>query len=313
MSSLRTRVRSPGFTLIELLVVIAIIAILIGLLLPAVQKIREAANRMKCSNNLKQIGLGLHNYQSTHDMLPPMSRLDPTRRGNNTWQDQAEKGNLWIYLLPYIEQDNVYKLSELTNPRNPSIDDAATAPFSLASKTINLYLCPSDDSNKPSATWSNGWVVSNYVANHDAFYNPNDGGVMSNWHDPAIAYQASISSTYNDGTSNTLGITEAYARCGPTGTLWAHETVTPDWHAMFNDWQARGPNSKFQIMPTQAQCNRFLPQQIHSSGINALMMDGSVRNIKSTVNPNAWWAALTPSGQAVDPVTGVSYELLSLD
>ncbi|HEY8505507.1 MAG TPA: DUF1559 domain-containing protein, partial [Gemmataceae bacterium] len=132
-------------------------------------------------------------------------------------------------------------------------------------------------------------------------------------HDPALSYQASIASTYKDGTSNTLGITEAYARCGDTGTLWAHETVTPDWHAMFNDWNARGPASKFQIMPTRAQCNRFVPQQIHSSGINALMMDGSVRNIGSTVDPNAWWAALTPSGQAVDPVTGVDYELRPLD
>src|SRR4029453_11922690 len=121
------------------------------------------------------------------------------------------------------------------------------------------------------------------------------GGWMSNWHDPAQAYQAKFAS-YVDGTSNTLGITEAYARCKDQGSLGAPETVTPEWHAMFNDWNARGVNSKFQVMPTQQQCNVYLPQQIHHSGINGLMMDGSVRLIRSGVDVNVWAAALTPKG-----------------
>src|SRR5688572_12022563 len=110
MCSHRPRSRSSGFTLIELLVVIAIIAILIGLLLPAVQKIREAANRLKCSNNLKQIGLGLHNAHDTRGEFPPMSRYDGTVPGN-PGGEAGEKSNLWISLLPFIEQDNVYRLS----------------------------------------------------------------------------------------------------------------------------------------------------------------------------------------------------------
>lgn len=294
--------RWVGFTLIELLVVIAIIAILIGLLLPAVQKVREAAARMSCSNNLHQIGVGLHNYHSAMGKFPPMSRCGATNPAD--CRDPFEKGNLWIYLLPYIEQDTVYRLSPPPgpSPRSPSIDNGATAALSLASKTIKAYLCPSDGSNQPAATWTNGWVVSNYIANHDAFHNPNDGGWMGNWHDPNLSYQGSLERTYQDGTTNTIGVTEAYGRCGSTGTLWAHETVTPDWHAMFNDWNARGPASKFQVQPTQAQCNRFIPQSAHSGGIMVMMMDGSVRFMGQSIDPNVWAAALTPAGGEVVPL-----------
>jgi len=294
MSSLRSR-RPSGFTLIELLVVIAIIAILIGLLLPAVQKIREAANRMKCSNNLKQIGLGLHNYHSTYDAFPPMGRYTAA-----TPSRPEERSNLWISLLPYIEQDNIYKLSPGPSPRDPSVD--AGDPKSIANKTIKIYLCPSDRTNQPTATWTLGWEVANYVANHDAFHNPTDGGWMSNWDSGQSSYQARLGATYTDGTSNTLGITEAYARCGSTGTLWAHEPVNPDWHAMFNDWSARDVNSKFQVLPTQPLCDPHRPQQIHTGGINVMMMDGSCRTLPASIDVNVWAAALTPSGGETLPL-----------
>jgi hypothetical protein len=251
---------------------------------------------MQCSNNLKQIGLALHNFHSTSEKFPPMSRLA------NSGQPNEERANLFYYILPYIEQDNIYKLSPNRNVRNPSIDNPATAPMAFGSKVIKTYLCPADATNVPNSTWTDGWVVGNYVANHDAFHNPNDGGWMSNWDAGQSSYQARLSATYKDGTSNTIGLTEAYARCGSTGTLWAHETVNPDWHAMFNDWTARDVNSKFQIQPTQDQCNVHVPQSIHTAGILVMMIDGSVRLVGNSVSPVAWAAALTPAGGETIPL-----------
>jgi len=146
-----------GFTLIELLVVIAIIAILIGLLLPAVQKIRAAAQRMSCSNNLKQIGLGVHNYESTHMELPHPGQCDSTGGAATVYMTQSTP----TLLLPYIEQDNVYRMMDHTltfanmaaagynttqlHPKSIGriYNDAAHPATILAAQTqIKIYVCP---------------------------------------------------------------------------------------------------------------------------------------------------------------------------
>lgn len=164
------RPNHKAFTLIELLVVIAIIAVLIGLLLPAVQKVREAANRMTCSNNLKQIGLACHNYHDTNGNLPPGGIIGKYANGNDNWDD--DRGSLWVHVLPYIEQDNVLKLlvsnygTINTDPKNQSsinpigkaITDHRNSTGAAGSKKliIKAYRCPSDGNGLED-------VISNYV------------------------------------------------------------------------------------------------------------------------------------------------------
>jgi prepilin-type N-terminal cleavage/methylation domain-containing protein/prepilin-type processing-associated H-X9-DG protein len=145
-----TRARWPAFTLIELLVVIAIIAILIGLLLPAVQKVREAAARAQCQNNLKQIGLAVHGFHDVHKFLPPAGTSDGKPFSSGPWPNAGEGTNWSVYILPYIEQGNVWNRLTFTgdagwtdNPgqKNSSAVNNVTL---AAGAVMPIYRCPSD-------------------------------------------------------------------------------------------------------------------------------------------------------------------------
>src|SRR5687768_14879280 len=153
--------RRRGFTLIELLVVIAIIAALIALLLPAVQQAREAARRSQCKNNLKQIGLGLHNYHDTHRTFPP-ALISSGRYANSTYAPVLNTTG-WVLILPYIDQAPMYNKynfnvpSSISNPLGgrPLAGGASTSDANkpIYSTKLEVYNCPSDPNNSPTFTY----------------------------------------------------------------------------------------------------------------------------------------------------------------
>lgn len=297
-----------AFTLIELLVVIAIIGILIGLLLPAVQKVRDAANRVRCTNNLKQIGVAVHNFASTYDKVPPVEGVapgawNPYAGSSNAPSPDGTYGSLFFYILPYIEQDALYRQAN-GNSHN------------VGSTIVKAYLCPSDQTTS-SASWGCGVMISdaiqrtgfascNYAANVMAF-------------DPKTP--RSLTQAMPDGTSNTVTFAERFRNCSPSSggcTLpaWAWNTIVNGgdpwnsptfgaaqaaaaWGGPYNNMNAGGAqfsygSAAFQAGPSPQQCNWYVTQGPHGGSMQVGLGDGSVRAVSNSISLTTWVNACTP-------------------
>ena len=287
-----------GFTLIELLVVIAIIAILIGLLLPAVQKVREAAARMKCSNNLKQLGIGLHNYHDANGTFPKC----PTLGGTTSIGWNA-------MILPYIEQDNIWR------GMNPNIGAYVSGVNRNAGRfRVAMFLCPSYNVEQSSSTIDNAGgqnaFTIHYVGNAGPFgTNPATGaayqvngpassqgglaceGVLPYYPGPSSStptIPAGVTITHiSDGTSSTLMLFEVAwtglenspgsLRAWPRGCAWNNDcTAVKNVRNAMNTVRYNGGGN----------FNNISMGSNHTNGCNVAFADGSVRLLSKSVDLN---------------------------
>jgi prepilin-type N-terminal cleavage/methylation domain-containing protein len=272
--------RRTAFTLVELLVVIAIIGILIGLLLPAVQKVREAALRTEDSNNFRQLNLATHNCNDTYGRLPPAYNNFPNPAGANG--PPAGMGTLQYFLLPFLEQDNVYMSVTMTS------DNIMNIP-------LKVFMGPADPTMPSNGTVNSmmfGGIFGgcSYASNYLVFGNTPGG-------------QARIPSSFTDGTSNTILFGPNYTDCNGTQYMWNMGCCgnPPTWPYYYD------PSVNYlalplpQFRPNPKQCDPSLLQSPYLGIILVGLADGSVRNLSSGVSAYSWNLALNPNdGLAFD-------------
>jgi prepilin-type N-terminal cleavage/methylation domain-containing protein/prepilin-type processing-associated H-X9-DG protein len=315
--------RRRAFTLIELLVVIAIIGILIGLLLPAVQKVREAANRMKCSNNLKQMGLALHNYHDTNQTLP-------NGQAQSLLMEDAPTGNGYgyhegwqLFILPYMERSADFQIW-MANRSIGTWEIPGTLPNNGSALRVPSYICPSDPlGGKVAIANEYGQPEgphSNYAGNAGptAFGQTGGGTKLAGVLFPKSSVRVA---DITDGTSNTLlaseillapdaGATDPYIAGDRRGRIWNAQMGEQLFCTLYppntnNPDYAFGCNGSYPLAPcvpvgaiAAGSATSWLAsaRSMHTGGVNVLLCDGSVRFVSSTVDVSVWQDASTRSG-----------------
>jgi prepilin-type N-terminal cleavage/methylation domain-containing protein len=305
-----------GFTLIELLVVIAIIAILIALLLPAVQKVRAAASRLKCQNNLKQLGLAVHNFNDQYGLLPPLAVNRPLPNSEHSYSPIARPGpfqgsvgtTALFWLLPFIEQEPLFRRANLNI--GTYIDGVQAYEH-----VIPTFRCPDEPS--PSGGTGRGataneratyWGISNYGANYFVFGDPPNRNTEGANRIPGVA---------PDGLSGTVVFAERYGTCSSSGVADSVDTLGSLWADPNPQWRSviclagparqttptipgYPPCAMFQVRPNWlTQCDPTRPQSPQSGGINVGLGDGSVRFVSETIAPMTWAAVCDPRDGSV--------------